>query len=236
MSYDYSYGASVADSRADVRAAFIRRTYMHLGAAILAFAGIQFLLFTQAPGLVQTIVGAMQGSMVGMIVMMALFIGVSYVAQMWAMSSTSIGMQYAGLGLYVVLEALIFVPILYFANQMTDKTVIPTAGVLTLATFGGLTAAVLVTGKDFSFLGPIIAVASMIALGVMVAGLLFGFGLGLFFSFAMVALASACILYQTSNILHQYNPSQHVAAALALFASVAMLFFWILRIVMASRE
>lgn len=237
MSYDYSYGTSmsVADSTADVRAAFIRRTYAHLAGAILAFVAIEYALLNFVPN-IGDIIMSMFGNRMMLFVMMAAFIGTSYVAQLWAQSSTSVGMQYAGLSLYVVLQAVIILPMLYVANQMADKTIIPTAGVLTLATFGGLTAAVMVTGKDFSFLGPVIAVGSMIALGVIIAGLLFGFSLGLFFSFAMVALASACILYQTSNVMREYNPTQHVAAALALFAAVALLFFYILRIVMASRE
>jgi len=235
MSYDYSYDMSVADSSADVRAAFIRRTYAHLAGAILAFVAIEYALLRFVPN-IGDIVMTMFGNRMMLLVMFVGFIGVSYLAQTWAQSNTSVPMQYAGLSLYVVLQAVMILPLLYVADHMADKTIIPTAGVLTLATFGGLTAAVFITGKDYSFLGPIIAVGSMIALGVIVAGVLFGFNLGLFFSFAMVALASACILYQTSNVMRQYNPSQHVAAALALFASVALLFFYILRIVMMSRD
>jgi FtsH-binding integral membrane protein len=93
---------------------------------------------------------------------------------------------------------------------------------------------VFATGKDLSFPGPIICLGSFIALGVIVAGLLFDFKLGLFFSAAMVGLAAAAILYNTSNIIHHYRTDQHVAAALDLFASVALLFFYILRILIAS--
>src|SRR5262249_49928359 len=150
---------------------------------------------------------------------------------MWANSNTSSGMQYLGLGLYVVAQAVIFLPLLviaaYAENPATGQPrfpgVIPTAGILTLAVFGGLTLAVLLTGKDYSFLGPVVAIGSFIALGVIIAGMIFGFGLGLFFCFAMVALASISIIYQTSNVMHRYSSTQHVAAALALFASVALL-------------
>ena len=44
------------------------------------------------------------------------------------------------------------------------------------------------------------------------------------------------ILYYTSNILHQYRTDQYVAAALALFASVALLFWYVIQIFMASRD
>jgi hypothetical protein len=90
-----------------------------------------------------------------------------------------------------------------------------------------------VTKKDYSFLGPILCVGSMIALGVIVAAIFLGFSLGLLFSFAMVALVSGYILYDTSNVMLHYRTDQHVGAALELFASVAMLFWYILRIVMA---
>jgi FtsH-binding integral membrane protein len=40
-------------------------------------------------------------------------------------------------------------------------------------------------------------------------------------------------MYDTSNVLHHYRTDQYVAASLALFASVAMLFFYVLRLVMA---
>ncbi len=154
------------------------------------------------------------------------------IAQAWARSETSSALQYAGLGLFVVAEAVIFLPLMYIAAYYCGDTVIPTAGILTLTVFGGLTLSVFITRKDYSFLGPILCVASFIALGVIVAGILCGFNLGLFFAFAMVALMSGYILYDTSNVMLHYRTDQHVAAALALFASIATLFYYILYIVM----
>jgi FtsH-binding integral membrane protein len=174
------------------------------------------------------------------LVILGAFMVTSWIAQSWARSETSIGLQYAGLGLYVVIEALIILPLLvlvyYYANRTGDplegQRMIGSAGILTLAVFGGLTATAFTTGKDFSFLGPIVWIGSMIALGVIVAGFLFGFSIGLFFSVAMVALLSASILYETSQVMYHYRTDQHVAAALVLFASVATMFFWILRILL----
>src|SRR5205807_1595367 len=119
--------------------------------------------------------------------------------------------------------AVVFIPILLLAKYYTgDPTLIPKAGILTLCAFGGLTAAALVTRKDFSFLGPILSVASFLVIGLIVVAIFFsGFTLGLWFSFLMVGLASAYILYDTSNIIHYYSTNMHVAAALALFASLA---------------
>jgi FtsH-binding integral membrane protein len=160
---------------------------------------------------------------------------VGYLADYWAHSTASRELQYAGLALYTVAQAVIFLPLLYVATRYAGPTVIPTAAVLTLAVFGGLTLTVFVTQKDFSFLRPILTIGSLLALGFILCAVLFGgFSLGLFFSFAMVALLSGYILYYTSAVLHHYRTDQHVAAALALFAAVATLFWYILQIVMAS--
>jgi FtsH-binding integral membrane protein len=224
----------VARAPANARATFIRRTYGHLAGAVLAFTALEMLLFQT--GAAEEVIRSVFLRGPGMLLLMIAFIGGGWIAQYWARSQTSLALQYVGLGLYVLLQVVIFLPILYIAVHFSDPTVLPTAAVLTLALFGGLTVGVFLTGKDFSFLGPIIGIASFVALGVIVAGLLFGFQLGLFFSFAMVALASAAILYSTSNIIYHYRTDQYVAAALDLFASVALLFFYILRILLATQR
>jgi len=233
MSYAMDYSPIAVQARPNVRASFIRRTYGHLAAAILAFAALEMVLFqvgfadefmktlTRQPGLI--------------LVVFLGFIGVSWLASWWAQSSTSLGMQYVGLGLYVVLQAIIFLPLLWYAqNIVRDDTLIPTAAILTLSIVAGLTLVVFVTRSDFSFLGPILSIASMLIIGVIIASFFIqGLTLGLGFSFVMVGFASAAILYDTSNVLHHYRTNQHVAASLALFASVALLCFYILRILIA---
>jgi FtsH-binding integral membrane protein len=156
---------------------------------------------------------------------------VSWVADNWARSSTSLGRQYAGLSLYVVAEAVIFLPMLYIAERMSPH-VIPEAGLITLLLFGGLTGVVAVTKADFSFLRMGLSIGGFAALGVIVCSMIFGFNLGILFTAAMLVLASGYILYHTSNVLHVYRTDQYVAAALALFASVALLFWYVLRLLM----
>jgi FtsH-binding integral membrane protein len=232
MSYGYADTMAVAQAQADVRATFIRRTYGHLAGAILAFVALEAVLL-QIPGVENVVVG-MSRLWIGVI---AAWMVISWLARTWAASAKSIGMQYVGLAVYVVGQAVLFLPMLYYAAfMMQDKTVIPTAGILTLGVFAGLTAAVFVTRKDFSYLGSFLSIAGFIALGLIVASCIFGFSLGLIFSFAMVALACAAILYDTSNVLHHYGTEQYVAASVELFASVALLFWYVLRIAMASRE
>src|SRR5439155_20055003 len=107
---------------------------------------------------------------------------------------------------------------------------------LPLCMFAGLTAVVFFTRNDYSYLGPILWMGGLLLLGVAIAGAIFGFHLGLLFCFAGVALACGFILYDTSNVLHHFRTDQHVAASLELFASVALLFWYVLRIVMSSRD
>jgi FtsH-binding integral membrane protein len=228
MQYPLVYQASES-----ARAAFIRRTYLHLAAAILAFVGLEVLIFglTSQMQLQDTMMRFVARPMSALLIFGG-FIAVSYLAQWWATQGGSRALQYAGLGLYVVAEALIFVPLLFMAlYYVNDKTIIPTAAVLTLTMFGGLTAAAFVTQKDFSFLGPILSIAGFLILGVIICSFFIsGLTLGLWFSVLMIGIASASILYDTSNVIHRYRTDQHVAAALGLFASIALLFYYILRL------
>jgi FtsH-binding integral membrane protein len=216
----------------DARTTFIRRTYLHLAGAIALFIGIEAIIFTVVPA--ATLEGVMVtlfASRWGWLVVLGAFMGVSWLAQTWATSDTSQSVQYLGLGLYVVAEAVIFVPILYVASQFAPAA-IPAAGVLTLVMFGGLTALVFITRTDLTSWGKYLWCAGFAALGVVIAGVIFNFDLGVWFSGLMIGLASAYILYDTSNVLHRYRTEQYVAAALALFASVALLFWYILRLMM----
>lgn len=235
MSYGYDYSIAARAASSD-RALFIRRTYAHLAGAILAFMGIEALLLNVVGG--DKVLGLLGTSRYSWLIVLVAFMAAGWIARIWANSQSSPAIQYLGLALYVVAQAVIFLPLLYLASRLTDPKVIPTAAIMTLGVFGGLTLAAFVTKKDYSFLGPILSVSAMVALGVILAACLFGFSLGMLFSFAMVALASGYILYDTSNVLHHYRTDQHVGAALELFASVALLFWYILRIVMAtsSRE
>ena len=158
---------------------------------------------------------------------------VSWVADYWAHHGVSRQMQYVGLSLYVVAEALLFVPLLYIADRFAPGA-IQSAGIVTLTVFGGLTATVFITKADFSFLRLALAIGGFAALALIIVSILFGMPmLGTWFSIAMVVLACGYILYTTSNILHHYRTDQSVAASLALFASVALLFWYVLQLFMS---
>jgi hypothetical protein len=222
---------AAATATEDARVSFIRKTYAHLGGAIGLFVLLEFLIF-QMP-FHQKLVASMIGTQAGWLIVLGLFMVTGWVAEKWASSDSSKTMQYLGLGLYTLAEAIIFVPLLYIAAHYSDPSVIPTAGLLTLLIFAGLTLTVFLTKKDFSFMRGALMVGSFAALGLIVCAILFGFSLGLIFSFFMVVLAAGYVLYYTSNVLHHYRTDQHVAAALALFSAIALLFWYILRILIA---
>jgi Integral membrane protein, interacts with FtsH len=233
MSYDNPF-VTAADAEADERAAFIRRTYGHLAVALLTFVMLEGVLL-KLPG-IENFVGMMLNGP-GWLVTLGLFMGVSWIADKWARSDASSGMQYLGLALYVVAEAVIFLPLLFVAAFYSgDPSLIPMAGIITLLLFAGLTATVFMTRKDFSFLRGILTIGGFVALGVIVCSILFGFTLGLVFSAIMVLFAAGSILYTTSNILHHYRTDQHVAASLALFSGVMLLLWYVLRILMSRRD
>lgn len=232
-SYSSKNPFTVADAPSDVRAAFIRRTYGHLALAILAFILIEYLLLSWS-GAGQLVAKMTNGY--NWLIVLGAFMGTSWLADRWALSSTSRNLQYAALGLFVVAQAVIFLPLLYIAAYYSTPDVIPTAGAITGLLFLGLTVTAFSTRKDFSFLRGALTIGSFVALGIIVCSIFIGFTLGLVFSGAMVLLASGSILYTTSNIIHHYNEEQHVAASLALFAGVALLFWYVLRILMILRD
>lgn len=216
------------------RADFITKTYLHLAAAVLGFVALTAALL-QVPGIENLVQLMVQGRWSWLIVLGG-FMAVSSLADYWARNATSLAMQYAGLTLYVVAQAVIFVPMLWFVQAFGYSDVIPAAALITGVLFVGLTATVLLTRKDFSFLRTALLFGGFAAMAIIVVAIIFQFDLGVLFSGAMIALACGYILYDTSNVLYHYRTDQYVAASLALFASVALLFWYVLRLLMSLRR
>jgi len=226
----YTQSAPVVSLDENSRGRFIARAYNHLFGAIAAFVLLEVFLFKS--GLAESIATVLLGG--SWLLVLGGFMVVSWVARSVAHKSSSKAAHYAALAGYVVAEAIIFVPLLYIADKFAPGA-IASAAAVTFLGFVGLSLVAFITRKDFSFLRGILCWGGIIALVLIVAGVIFGFQLGTFFSVAMVALAGASILYDTSNILHRYPEDLYVAAALELFASVALMLWYVLRLFMSRR-
>jgi FtsH-binding integral membrane protein len=216
--------------QAETRAKFIVKTYTHLFGAIVLFTLIEIFFFTS--GIAYPIARTFLST--NWLVVLGGFVIVSWIASRTAHRAESTATQYIGLLLFVLAEALIFVPLLVIADYYAPG-MIKSAALVTLFGFTGLTFIAVWTRKNFSFLGGLLRWGMILALVAIVGGVIFGFQLGTWFSVAMIGLAGAAILYDTSRILTEFPTDRHVGAALQLFSSVALMFWYVLRLFLSRR-
>jgi FtsH-binding integral membrane protein len=240
---DGYYRESAADAPMNARIAFIRRTYLHLAGSVAVLCGIEALLLQamKTDG-GRAFLGAWFGNPLSLLVILGLFIVGGFLARVLARAEMPPVVKYLGLLMFICLEAVFLLPILYVATTRYGMGIVNQAAVLTLITFGGLSLTVFVTKKDFSFLGYGLMLASFLLLGLIVVAIVMpllggpSVNLGMWFSFLVIALACGYILYNTSNILHHYGTDDHVAASLELLADVVLLFYHILRVLILTRD
>jgi len=221
----------LAQTTTEERAVFFRKTYTHVALGVLVFFLVEY-LFLQSEAITNFALSLAEGRM-WLLMLGGFMLATSYGEKM-AINSHDRNKQYLGYFIFIIAEAFIFIPMIYIALSMSNGAdLIQQAAVLTIALFAGLSAVVIMTKKDFSFMKTGLTIASFIAIGLVIAGTLFGFNMGLWFSVGMILLAGGTILYQTSNLVHKYSKDQYVAAALGLFASLMLMFWYILRIFMS---
>ena len=212
------------------RSRFVVKTYAYLSGAIVAFALLSFVLYFSGFG--NAMLKIIAASQYTWLLFLGGFMVVGWLASSIADKAGSNTTQAAGagLGLYVIAEAVIFSPLFAIAAHM--QGVIPVAVFATALLVGGLTWTAISSKKDFSFLGGMLRIGGLIALGAIVASIVFGFSLGIWFSAVMILFAGGCILYDTSAILRHYPLDRPAGAALHLFASVALMLWYVLRFAM----
>ena len=230
--FDTGTGQIVANAAESERAGFIKRTYLHVAGAIAVFALLETALIQM--GVAHKFMGLLSLSSFSWLIVLGAFMLISTVANNWAHSGVSREKQYMGLALGVVGYAIIFMPMILMALiRDPSGTLLQNAAVVTAALVGGLTFTAFSTKINFSFMGRFLMIGGFVAMGLIVASMLFGFSLGLWFSGAMILFAAGSVLYSTSNIIHEFNTQQHVAASLSLFSSVGLLFWYILQFMMS---
>ena len=219
--------APVSALDVEARSAFIWKTYAHVVGAILAFAAVSAYLMTS--GISARLYPVLTAQW---LLTLGAFMLVSWGASQMAHRLESKPAQYAGFALLVFAEALIFSPVLLIAYAMNPGIIESAAGVTVLGSVG-LIAVAMITRKDFSFLRGILVWGGILALVGIVSAVIFGFQLGTWFSLGMIGFAGAAVLYDTSNILHHYPEDKYVGAAMGLFASIALMFWYILQFFMS---
>ena len=223
------HGKIMLSQATDVeRVAFYKKTYTHVAGGVLAFIVFEYFLL-QSASIVEFAISMFQGYR--MLILLGLFMLVTNYAESTVIKAANRNVQYMGYALYIFTESFIFVPLIFIAVSITESfEVLNQAAIVTLSLFTGISAIVFVTKKDFSFLRAGLTAGFFIAIGLIVAGILFGFNLGLWFSVGMCVLAAGSILYQTSNLIHKYGTEDYVPAALGLFASLMLLFWYVIQI------
>lgn len=214
------------------KVAFYKKTYSHVAGGVLVFILFEYLLL-QSDAIIDFMLSMTEGWR--WLIMLGGFMFVTNYAEKMTLKAQDKNMQYLAFGIYILAEALIFVPLIYIAAFYMESgpEILNQAAIVTLALFTGLSAVVFVTKKDFSFLRTGLTVGFFIAMGLIIAGSLFGFNLGLWFSVGMCVLAAGSIIYQTSNLVNKYTYDDYIPAALGLFASLMLLFWYVLSIFMS---
>ena len=226
--------APIAQQPVDVRATYMRGVYTNLVLGIVAFIGIEFLLLSE------TLFGSPPpaaaiyelAASTNWLLILGGFMLVSWMASRLSVNARTPAQQWGGYGLLVFANSLIFAIPLYMASELDrleGTNTIGTAALISVAAFVGLSLVAVRSSKDFSFLGTLLKWGGILALVAIVAGVLTGSGLGTLFIVAMIGFAGGAILYDTQKIYRAYPPGTEVIAAMQLFSSIALLFWYVLQ-------
>lgn len=228
----YTQPQPVATHPPQTRADFMKGVYAHLMGGILAFIAVSWVL--HRAGLDIEIYRAVMNT--SWLLILGGFMLVSWIANSMGVRARTPGAQYGGYALLVVANAVLFtIPFVHarivaLDNGLDDGEIIRNAAYLTIFAFVGLSIIAIRTGKDFSFLRGILLWGGVMALVAIVGSVLLGANLGLWFTLGMIAFAGAAILYDTQKVYRAYPPDMVVPAAMSLFASIALLFWYVLQL------
>ena len=210
-----AYGRTVAEADAEVRAGFIRAVYGLLSVSLLFAIGGAWLSATTAMKywVVQN-----------WILMIVLYIGT--IIGCWLLRHSKPINMLLMYG-FTFVSGLWIGPIAYVYPGPALS-----AGVTTAVIFLGLSAYAHISKRDFNFLGGILFMG---LIGIIIMLLLNFFvlhssAIGFGISVVGVIIFSGFILFDTSNIMKRYPPSEYISATLALYLDILNLFWFLLRI------
>lgn len=221
---DFTAMSTAPKPASEARQAQLVRVFSTLCIAILSLVGLEYAFFRQ--GIAQDLAARLAG--VNWLLVLGAFMLAGWLARGLAHKVGSPAAQWGGLGLYVVAQALILAPMLVWSERAAPGVIADAARLSIMATIG-LMAVAWYSRHDFTFLRPFLMWGGWIALAAIVLSVLTGFRLGIWFSAAMILLAGGGILNDTSKLRRRRLAGREVATALELFASIAMLFWYVLR-------
>jgi len=226
---------AAAFAAASEKATFLKKVYGILFLGVLGFAATLWAAANVAPvnDLAVGIGRLIYGNRWGWLIYMGIFIGGSMAVHAVAEKRPINAIAFAA---WVVVLALLIAPIVLFVNDVRGPAIVSQASGITALVFGVLTVYVLWTGKDFSWLRGILWMIGGSLLIVCLVGLIGGFSLGLWVSWAIVALMAGYILYDTSLVLHRLPATMAMSGAVMLFTDVVLLFKHILILLASSRD
>lgn len=210
------------------RLAFIRKVYGHFLGSLAITAAVTTAVMTSAP--VLNLAGRFW------VVWMLLYLGLSMCSGWIARQGTGFG--YALLGLLSVATGLFFGPTILFYAKVGGVGIVANALILTGSIFTGLTAYVFITRKDFSWMGAGLTAGLFLLIGVGIVSIFVPMGNTTNFLITLAGAVLFCgfILYDTSNILHNYRTDQYVVATVAIYLDFVILFMKILRLLGRGRD
>jgi modulator of FtsH protease len=138
---------------------------------------------------------------------------------------------------FTALTGVVISPLIAVYTRLNPASILQ-AGVLTVGIFGGLTAYVFISKKDFSFMrGMVVTGLIVVFLASMLNFFIVGSSAFAFaISCAALLLFSGFVLYDTSNIIRRYPVNEYVSGALALYLDAFNIFLALLRILNAGRR
>lgn len=221
---DAGWGSLQAQSAAQAtlaeRLAFIRKVYGLFFAATLFAIGGVLLGFAYEPLMVFAIEHPF-------IMLFAMLGGV--------MGATALrhkpGVNLVALFGFTTLTGVIISPLLYIISLKNPASILE-AGILTVGIFGGLTAYVFISKRDFSFMRGLLVTGLIVVILTGLLNILIIGSSALYFAGAVATLLlfSGFVLYDTSNIIRRYPTNEYVAGALALYLDAFNIFLALLRI------
>lgn len=213
------------------RAAFLQLTYLHFVATVIGFAVIEVILL-KMKATERAITFMLEANW---LLILGAFMVVAWLAIRLAHRARALPAQYGALVVFLLAQAVIFAPLLHIALTMSPD-IVSQASVATLGGFGFVTALVLLIRKEFVFVKALLLWCGLLGASVFVASFLTSLPFHAYIITAVIAAAGVTIFHVTTKILHSYPEDRYVAASLELFASIGLMFWFVLRLVLPRRS